>query len=44
MANVLLKIATSSDLVDQVYRSLLGAISDGSIAPGARVRQEDIAE
>lgn len=44
MANALLKIATSPDLVDQVYRSLLGAISDGSIAPGARLTQEDIAE
>ncbi|MCY7369349.1 MAG: GntR family transcriptional regulator [Polaromonas sp.] len=44
MAAPLLKITSSPDLVDQVYRSLLGAISDGSIAPGARLRQEDIAE
>jgi DNA-binding GntR family transcriptional regulator len=43
MTNVLVKIATSPDLVDQVYRSLLGAISDGSIASGARLTQEDIA-
>ncbi len=43
MTSTLLKIASSPDLVDQVYRSLLGAISDGSIAPGARLTQEDIA-
>jgi DNA-binding GntR family transcriptional regulator len=39
----LVKIDTSPDLVDQVYRSLLDAISDGSMAPGARIGQEDIA-
>ena len=39
----LIKIESSPDLVDQVYRSLLDAISDGSMAPGARVMQEDIA-
>ena len=40
----LIKIESSPDLVDQVYRSLLDAISDGSLPPGARVMQEDIAE
>lgn len=40
----LIKIESSPDLVDQVYRSLLDAISDGSLAPGARVMQEEIAE
>jgi len=40
----LIKIETAPDLVDQVYRSLLDAISDGSLAPGARIMQEDIAE
>ena len=40
----LIKIETSPDLVEQVYRSLLDAISDGSMAPGARIMQEDIAE
>ena len=44
MTTQLLKIASSPDLVDQVYRCLLNAISDGSIAPGARLKQEDIAE
>ena len=44
MASQLLKIESAPDLVDQVYRSLLDAISDGSLAPGARIMQEDIAE
>ena len=44
MTTQLLKIPASPDLVDQVYRSLLDAISEGSIAPGARLTQEDIAE
>ena len=43
MRSKLIKIDTSPDLVDQVYRSLLDAISDGSMAPGARIGQEDIA-
>ena len=43
MGNKLVKIDTTPDLVDQVYRSLLDAISDGSMAPGARIGQEDIA-
>jgi len=40
----LIKIESSPDLVEQVYRSLLDAISEGSLAPGARIMQEDIAE
>ena len=40
----LIKIESTPDLVDQVYRSLLDAISDGSMAPGTRIMQEDIAE
>ena len=43
MTQHLIKIEAAPDLVDQVYRSLLDAISDGSIAPGARIMQEDIA-
>jgi DNA-binding GntR family transcriptional regulator len=43
MTTRLVKIETSPDLVDRVYRSLLGAISEGSLAPGARITQEDIA-
>jgi len=44
MTRHLIKIESTPDLVDQVYRSLLDAISDGSLAPGARIMQEDIAE
>ena len=40
----LIKLQIAPDLVDQVYRALLDAISDGSLAPGARVTQEDLAE
>ena len=42
MTPQLIKIESSPDLVDQVYRSLLDAISEGSLAPGARITQEDI--
>ncbi len=40
----LVKLQAAPDLVEQVYRALLDAISDGSLAPGARLTQEDIAE
>ncbi len=43
MPSHLIKIESSPDLVDQVYRSLLDAISDGSMVPGSRIMQEDIA-
>src|SRR5215471_9369834 len=33
-----------SDFVETVYRVLLDAITDGSLAPGERITQEDIAE
>lgn len=39
----LVKLQAAPDLVDQVYRALLDAISDGSLAPGARITQEDLA-
>lgn len=32
------------DLVDQVYRALLDAISSGELSPGERLTQEDIAQ
>jgi DNA-binding GntR family transcriptional regulator len=38
------KIESTPDLVEQVYAKLLGAISEGELAPGARITQEDIAE
>jgi DNA-binding GntR family transcriptional regulator len=44
MAPQLIKIESAPDLVDQVYRSLLDAISEGTLAPGSRVTQEEIAE
>ena len=40
----LVRLEIAPDLVEQVYRSLLDAISDGSIASGQRLTQEDIAE
>lgn len=43
MTAKLIKLEAAPDLVDQVYRSLLDAISEGSLAPGARITQEDIA-
>jgi DNA-binding GntR family transcriptional regulator len=43
MTAQLVKLEAAPDLVDQVYRALLDAVSDGSLAPGARVTQEDLA-
>ena len=43
MSSTLIKIESTPDLVEQVYASLLDAISDGSLPPGARIMQEDIA-
>jgi DNA-binding GntR family transcriptional regulator len=40
----LLKIESAPDLVDRVYTRLLDAISEGSLAPGQRITQEEIAE
>ena len=44
MTAQLVKLQPAPDLVDQVYRALLDAISSGSLAPGDRLTQEDIAE
>lgn len=38
------KIQVRPDYVEEVYRVLLDAISDGSLAPGTRLTQEEIAE
>jgi len=40
----LLKLEAAPDLVEQVYKRLLDAISEGSLAPGQRITQEEIAE
>ena len=37
-------LPTRSDFVDTVYNVLLHAITDGSLAPGERITQEEIAE
>ena len=44
MSAQLVKLEAAPDLVEQVYTSLLDAICDGSLAPGERLTQEDIAE
>lgn len=41
--SVLIQIENTPDLVDRVWHVLLDAICDGSLAPGARIMQEDIA-
>lgn len=38
------KVRSRTDYVDEVYRVLLDAISDGSLAPGTRITQEELAE
>jgi DNA-binding GntR family transcriptional regulator len=40
----LVALQSAPDLVERVHRALLDAISAASLAPGARLRQEEIAE
>ena len=40
----LLHLEATPDLVDRVYRTLVDAICDGSLAPGERITQEEIAQ
>ena len=44
MTAQLVKLQSAPDLVDRVYRALLDAICEGTLAPGARLTQEEIAE
>ncbi|MDR5856212.1 GntR family transcriptional regulator [Caballeronia sp. LZ062] len=44
MTSSLLKIRSRPDYVEEVYQALADAICDGSLAPGTRLTQEDIAE
>ena len=44
MTAQLLQLEATPDLTDQVYRALLDAISAGSLAPGQRITQEELAE
>jgi DNA-binding GntR family transcriptional regulator len=37
-------IATQPVLIDQVYERLVESIADGSLLPGSRIRQEELAE
>ena len=43
MSAQLVRLESAPDLVDQVYRALLDAICDGTLAAGARITQEDVA-
>jgi DNA-binding GntR family transcriptional regulator len=40
----LIELESTPDRVEQVWRALLDAICDGSLAPGTRLTQEEIAE
>jgi DNA-binding GntR family transcriptional regulator len=40
----LVRLESAPDLVEQVYRRLLDAISEGALEPGQRITQEDIAD
>jgi DNA-binding GntR family transcriptional regulator len=44
MAAQLVQLEATPDLVERVYRALGDAISDGSLAPGQRITQEEIAQ
>ena len=44
MAARLLRLEASPDLVERVYGSLTEAISQGALAPGQRITQEEIAQ
>jgi DNA-binding GntR family transcriptional regulator len=44
MSPQLLRLPAKTDYVDEVYKVLLDAISDGTLAPGVRVTQEEIAD
>jgi DNA-binding GntR family transcriptional regulator len=44
MVAKLLQLEASPDLVERVYCSLMDAISEGSLVPGQRITQEEIAQ
>ena len=44
MTSKLLKIQSRTDYVEEVYNSLVDAICEGTLGPGIRLTQEDIAE
>jgi DNA-binding GntR family transcriptional regulator len=44
MTSALAQLASSPGLVDRVHRALRDAIGDGTLPPGSRLTQEDLAE
>ena len=44
MSFKLIKLESTPDLVERAYTNLLDAISDGTLAPNVRIKQEEIAE
>ena len=44
MTSSLLQLTAAPDLVEQVYSRLLDAISEGTVPPGERLTQEDLAQ
>ena len=44
MSAQLIKLEAAPDLVEQVYRALLDAISAGALKPGQRITQEELAD
>ena len=44
MTAQLVRLPSAPDLVERVYSALVDAISEGSLAPGTKLNQEDIAE
>lgn len=42
--SLLLSLPAPPNLIDRVYQQLLDAISDGTLAPGQRIRQAELAE
>ncbi len=44
MSARLIHLKAAPDLVDRVYRALLDAISEGSLKPGQRITQEELAD
>jgi DNA-binding GntR family transcriptional regulator len=44
MSKPLLSLSTAPDLVEQIYARLLDAISAGTLLPGERLTQEDLAQ
>jgi DNA-binding GntR family transcriptional regulator len=42
--SMLAPVAAAPSLIDQTYREVVGAIADGSLAPGQRIRQAELAK